>query len=177
MRIFSRISLGLAGAAVIVSSAVVPASADTTATTTEVTGGTVSIATPNDTNLAFTVAPGGSHQLPLTDVTVTDNRAGTTPWVASVTIDGFQTVGATPTAVDGFTLGYATAAPSLVTGQATLGGVVDLASVSATATTPVQSPTAVTGNNVVNWDANVTVTAPAQAIKGSYATTLTHSVL
>lgn len=176
MRHFSRLALGLAGATVLVSSAMIPASAaDDIAVTANVAGQGLLIDVPDTNSLAFgEVVPGASPTRTLTGVTVTDLRAGTTPWAASVNINGFSADGTQ--SVDGFTLGYAPGVSLFTSGVGVAGIPVNVASVS-TVKTKVQEPISVLGNNVAQWDATVTLNVPGTALKGSYKTTLTHSVL
>ncbi|MFI7481541.1 hypothetical protein ACH9EU_03905 [Kocuria sp. M1R5S2] len=175
MRHFSRIALGFAGAAVLVGSTVIPATADDTPVSANVSGYGLEIAVPETNSLAFgEVTPGQSPTLGVSGVTVTDLRAGTTPWVASVNISGFTADGAQ--SVDGFALGYA---PGLATFTSGIGVAGVPTTVDPVPTTPanVQQPVSVLGNNTATWDATVTLHVPGSALEGSYGTTLTHSVL
>lgn len=175
MHSFPRIALGLAGATVLVASAMVPATAADNAVTANVAGQGLDIAVPGTNSLAFgQVTPGQSPTLNVTGITVTDLRAGTTPWSASVNISGFTADGTQP--VDGFTLGYAPGVALFTSGVGVAGVPTNVASVPTTPT-KVQQPTSVQGNNTAAWDATVTLNVPGNALAGSYATTLTHSVL
>lgn len=179
MRNFSRISLGLVGATVLLGSVVLPASADDTTVAANLTAGNVTIDVPNTASLDFgEVAPGTPKTLALTDVTVTDDRAGTTAWGASVQTNGFQFTRAGQTVaetVTGPTLSYA---PSAFTGTSgVIGTSTPITVTSVTAAAEVQRPASVEGNNSATWNADVALTLPSNALAGSYSTTLTHSVL
>lgn len=176
MRCFSRLALGLAGATVLVSSAMIPASAaENIAVSANVAGQGLQIDVPDANSLAFgQVVPGASPTRTLTGVTVTDLRAKTTPWSASVSINGFSADGTQ--SVEGFTLGYNPGAALFTSGVGVPGLPTNVPSVSTDAT-KVQQPTSVLGNNVAKWNATVTLNVPGTALEGSYKTTLTHSVL
>lgn len=180
MRNFSRISLGLIGATVLAGSVMLPASADDTAVAANITAGIVSIDVPDTASLDFQeVAPGTPKTLALTDVTVTDTRAGTTAWGASVQTNGFQFLRTGETVAQpatGPTLSYAPSTFTATSGDIAAGTPVAVGSVG-TAAAEVQRPTSVMGNNSATWNADVTLTLPSNALAGSYTTTLTHSVL
>jgi hypothetical protein len=154
-----------------------PAFAATTATTpvtVEVGGNALGISAPaGPVNIgsvdASTSAQIVTSQLGL--VTVTDNRAGTAGWVATVEAPDFtgpQTI--------------STSAPGLVTytpGTATVDGRANVAATFEDHLYPestVQTATGVRGANSAAWNPTISVTVPAGALAGTYSTTITHSV-
>jgi len=111
------------------------------------------------------VAPGGHAQASGQGaVTVTDQRAGTTGWTASVQITPFT---AAAPAGGG-------AAPTMPATAAAYGATI--ATVTGGDTVTAAAAAAVNGNNSATWTPLLQVTAPAQALAGSYTATLTHSV-
>ena len=171
MRSISRISLGVAASAVLVGSFALPASAVDTTATVEVPVGSLAISAPVSADLA-TITPGGSATASLTGVKVTDNRAGEAGWAAQVVLDDF--VGTTPTNVISSTA--ATYAP----GTAVTDGTVSVAATTQSdlsAAKTVQAASGVVGNNTAEWAADLSVTAPSDALADTYTATLTHSVL
>lgn len=171
MRSFSRVSLVVAASAALVGSMALPASAADTTATVQVPVGSLSVSAPAGADLT-TITPGGGASATLTGVQVTDTRAGEAGWSAQVVLSNF--VGATPTNVIPATAAVYTPSVAVTSGTVTVEGAVQ--SDLSTAKT-VQTATAVTGNNAATWDANLSVTAPADALADVYTATLTHSVL
>ncbi|KQR75542.1 hypothetical protein ASF98_06940 [Arthrobacter sp. Leaf337] len=171
MRSFSRVSLVAVASAALIGSLALPASAADTTATVEVPVGSLSISAPVGADLA-TITPGSSASATLTGVEVIDTRAGEAGWAAQVVLSDF--VGATPSNVIPATAAVYTPAVAVPTGTVTVDGTTQ-----SDLSTPktVQAATAVTGNNTATWDANLSVTAPADALADVYTATLTHSVL
>lgn len=155
----------------------VPASADqsgSTPVTLSVTSGTLDITVPAGPVSLGSVSTGSTAQTvtqQLGNVTVTDNRGGTTGWVA--TANGTDFTGPQNISVSApGSSSYSTPAAT-VTGTATV-----------TASNlnplyppgPVQTATNVSGNNTAVWDPTISVTIPANALAGTYSSTITHSV-
>lgn len=168
----ARMSSVIAVSTALICSVSLPATAaDTTATVT-VPGGALAVSAPASTDFG-SVAPGGLATVLLTGVEVTDTRAGTTGWVASVASTDFIGLIANnsfPASAALYT--PAVAVPSgLVAVQP--GTPVALSSTAA----PAQTATAVTGNNSATWAADLLLTVPANALADTYTATLTHSVL
>ncbi|WEO75919.1 hypothetical protein BJQ94_11060 [Cryobacterium sp. SO2] len=171
MRKITFVTLALAGSAALVGATTLPAFAADTTATVEVSGGLVSIAAP--ATIAFTtVAPGAPSTATLAGVVVTDARAGVEGWVANVTLadftgtdtaDTIPAAGATYTAGTAVVVGTATVAPSAAGDPA--------------ATLPVQTATAVTGNNTATWSATLSVPVPTDALSDTFTAVLTHSVV
>src|ERR1700722_5327621 len=107
----------------------------------------------------------------LGNVAVTDNRAGTAGWTATVSAPEFT--GPQTISTSTFGLVVYTAGTAAVTGAATVGG-----STESTLSTggPAQTATIVGGNNTATWNPTIAVTIPANALAGSYGTSITHSV-
>ena len=105
-------------------------------------------------------------------MTVTDDRAGTAGWVATVSISDFTGTGTTPPSLPATAARY-TAPAATVTGTATVNAstVTDIS----TAAT-VQTASAVTGNNTATWDPTLQIVAPSDALADTYTATITHSV-
>lgn len=175
MIIASAAALFIGGASVL--TLAVPAFAATapgTPVTVEVTGGALTISAPTGTVDLGSRTTSGSDQVvsaPLGNVVVTDNRAGTAAWTATVSAPDFtgpQTISTSTFGLVVYTAGTAT-----VTGSATVVG-----STESTLSTggPAQTATIVGGNNTATWDPTIAVTIPANALAGSYGTSITHSV-
>jgi hypothetical protein len=153
---------------------VVAASASTTPITVEVSGGDLGISAPTGTvNLGSRAASTGSQnvQSQLGVVTVTDDRAGAAGWVATAEAPDFTG----PQTISTSTAGMITYNPGnvTVTGTANVAGTFEnqLSPVG-----PVETATSVSGNNTAAWNPTITVTIPANALAGTYSTTITHSV-
>ncbi len=177
MRTVTRLALGTAAAAAILGGLAVPASAATSPVTAAVSGGALSISAGGSYTVP-PIAPGGSAGASGQGaVTVTDQRAGTTGWTASVQITAFTAAapasgGAAPT-MPATAAAYG-ATTATVTGGATVTAFGPTNDISKPVT--VETATAVNGNNTASWTPLLQVTAPAQALAGSYTATLTHSV-
>ena len=176
MRNITLAAIALAGSAALVGITAVPAFAVTTAdtpVTVEVEAGVLSITVPGTTALS-TVLPGENSTATLGATVVTDARAGTVNWTATVILPALTgdalnstetivTTGATYLAGTATTSGDPTVtAPSTVT---------DLS----TAKTS-QVTTAVSGNNSASWAATLTVPIPDQVLADTYSGVMTQSV-
>ena len=176
MRRITRVSSVLAASVVLVGSMALPASADTssaTATTVTVTGGGLAIAAPANATLSD-AAPGATATATLTGVRVTDTRAGKVGWTASVVSSDFTGTIAGAAAIP------ATAATYTPSGVAAVTGVVVVTPTTQTnlsTAKPVQTASAVVGNNTATWSAALSVAVPMGALADTYSGTLTHSVL
>ncbi|WP_454700027.1 hypothetical protein [Arthrobacter humicola] len=171
MRSITRVSLVIAASAALVGSLALPATAADTVATVEVTAGALTISAPANANLG-TVAPASLISAALGSVTVSDLRAGEEDWNAQVSMTDFvgtNTLTTIPAASATYTPGTAVetgtsaVAPSAQTGLATA--------------KTVQAATGVSGNNTAAWDADLSFTAPANALADTYTATLTHSLL
>jgi hypothetical protein len=148
-----------------------PAAAATPASFT-LTAGTLSISAPTasvslGSQVASALATTMSGQLGT--VTVTDQRGGTTTWVASVISTAFTpTAGpADPASNVSYAAGALTDSATVV---ATAVGATDLTGVSTVVTG------ASTGISTVTWDPTISVIVPADYAPGVYTATITHSV-
>ncbi|MBT2597225.1 WxL domain-containing protein [Arthrobacter sp. ISL-72] len=171
MRSITRVSLVIAASAALVGSLALPASAADTIATVEVSAGALTISAPGGADLGA-VAPGSPISADLGNVTVSDLRAGVEGWDAQVNMSDFvgtDTATIIPASSATYTPGTAvetgtsTVTPSAQTGLATV--------------KTVQAATGVSGNNTAAWDADLSFTAPANALADTYTATLTHSVL
>lgn len=143
--------------------------ADTTVTATVAAGG-LTITAPTTLNLG-SITPGEAGTATLTGVKVTDARAATGGWLASVEISNFTSAtttttipaaDATYTPTAAVTTGTASVAPATITGGAAA---------------TVQTATAVSGNNTATWDGALSLAVPADALAANdYTATITHSV-
>jgi hypothetical protein len=164
---------GLLGALTLAGSA----NADTTAgtpVTFEVTGGALAITVPASTVSLGSVAASASAQsvsAHLGTVTVTDSRGGTVGWtvtVGAVDFSGPQNVSVGTVGASGYT-----------TPGASITGVANVTATSLDSLYPpaaVQVATGVAGVNSATWNPTISVTIPANAVTGTYSTTITHSV-
>jgi len=175
MIIASAAALFIGGASVL--TVAVPAFAATasdTPVTVEVTGGDLTISAPTQSvNLGSVVTSNNAQIVSalLGNVEVTDNRAGTAGWTASVSATDFtgpQTISTTA-----FGLVVYTAPQATVTGTAT---VTPSTESSLYPGGRVQDATNVNGSNTATWDPTIAVTIPANALAGTYSTSITHSV-
>jgi hypothetical protein len=175
MIIASAAAVFIGGASVL--TLAVPASAATgsdTPVTVQVTGGDLTISAPTQSvDLGSVVTSGDAqtvHAL-LGNVVVTDGRGGTAGWTATASATDFT--GPQIISTSTFGLVVYTAPQATVTGTATVDP-------SAESTLypggPVQVATDVNGNNTATWDPTIAVTIPANALAGTYSTSITHSV-
>ena len=175
--IASAAALFIGGASIL--TLAVPAFAATgppvgTPVTVEVTGGDLIISAPTGPVDLGSRTTSGSVQVVsalLGNVAVTDNRAGTAAWTATVSATDFT--GPQVISTSTFGLVVYTAGTATVTGPATVTG-----STESTLNPggPAQTATNVGGSNTAIWDPTIAVTIPANALAGTYATSITHSV-
>jgi hypothetical protein len=171
MRSITRVSLVIAASAALVGSLALPASAADTVATVTVPVGLLTISAPASANLG-TVAPGSPVAAALGTVTVSDLRAGVQDWDAQVNMSDF--VGAnTSTVIPAASATY-TPTAAVESGTST---VTPSAPTGLDAAKTVQSATGVFGINTAEWNADLSFTAPANALADTYTATLTHSVL
>jgi hypothetical protein len=156
-----------------------PASADTAGTpaTFAITGGALTITAPTASVPLGSVASSVdalSVSAPLGTVTVTDARGGLAGWTTTAIANDFATA-----AVDGPVQTIPATDASYTSPTATKTGTVTVtaASLSSLATAgAVQTATSVSGNNTAAWNPTVAVAIPANAVAGTYSSTITHSV-
>jgi hypothetical protein len=145
-----------------------------TPVTVEVTGGDLTISAPTVSADLGSVISSVNDQVVralLGNVAVTDNRAGTVGWTATASATDFtgpQTISTTTGGLVVYTAPQAT-----VTGTATV-----TPSTESTLNPGgrVQDATAVNGSNTATWDPTIAVTIPANALAGTYSSSITHSV-
>jgi hypothetical protein len=154
-----------------------PAQADTsggTPVTVEINGGPLNITVPTTSVDLGSVSVSTTAQTVsalLGTVTVTDTRGGTLGWTATVSATDF----AGPQNVSVSAVGessYTTPAASVI-------GTSNVAGSDLTSLYPggaVQTATGVVGPNAATWDPTVSLTLPADALAGTYSSTITHSV-
>jgi hypothetical protein len=167
----NRAALALICSAAMAGGMASPASAaDTVATLTVPSGWLGFSLAPPLASLGL-VHPGAAAAITLHGITVTDNRAGTAGWNASVVLTDFtgDTTGARLSAAGAI---YTPAAAT------TTGTVAVTASTAIDPTTPriIQTATCVAGNNTATWDAGLTIQVPNDAVADAYTATLTYSV-
>ena len=176
MRKITLAALALASSAALVGVTAVPAFAATDDTTTTVTvaAGVLSITVPATATLS-TVLPGETSTAPLEATVVTDARAGTVNWTATVILPALT--GNTPLVNRTIPTSGATymANAATLTGSPTL-AVLSLKTDLSTAAQTSQATTAVSGNNSAAWTATLTVPIPAQVLADSYSGVMTQSV-
>ncbi len=163
-------------AAALALSIALPAAANDTTATVEVTGGSLSISAPTDAGSLGTTAntvEGTTISGPLGEVQVTDARsaAAGSGWVASVISTAF-TPPSGPT-IAASAVGY-TVGPIVQVGTATYtaNDPADL-----TAASPAVTATEITGDNSATWTPTINVAVPGGMAAGVYSATITHSVL
>jgi hypothetical protein len=173
--IASAIALLIGGAGVLTLAApAFAAPASDTPVTVEVSGGGLSISAPTGSVDLGSVAANTNAQVvsnSIGTIRVTDTRAGTAGWVATVGATDFT--GPQPISVSN--PGSVTYTP----GQATVTGTANVAPTTEDhlyPTSPVQTATGVSGSNTAAWSPIIAVTIPASALVGTYSTTITHSV-
>lgn len=149
----------------------IPASGADTPITVVVSSGSLGFSSaPASVSLGVS-DPEVAAVIALADITVTDNRAGTAGWSASVFLTDFRgdatgaalsSAGATYTPTTATTTGTVNVTPSTATDPTT--------------PRPVQTATGISGNNTATWNAGLTVQVPNDAIVDTYTATLTYSV-
>ena len=159
-----------AAATALLAGTALPASAATTTTTFEITGGLLALTVQPAADLgpdsAGTTAISGT----LGPVLVTDARGGTAVWAVS----------AASTAFTG-PLGSSSTTVSYSAGAVTETGSITVADGSAVAigggAAQVVVPTALSGINTASWNPTLTVTMPTSALADHYSGTVTTSIL
>ena len=150
------------------------ATASDTPVTVEVGGGGLSISAPTGSVDLGSVPASTNAQVvssSIGTIRVTDTRAGTAGWVATVGASDFTG----PQNISVSNPGSVTYTP----GQATTTGTVNVTPTTEDhlyPTGPVQTATGVSGSNTAAWSPVIAVTIPANALVGTYSTTITHSV-
>lgn len=171
MNIRTPLVLGTVASAVLLASAL-PASAETTATTFELTGGTLALSVQG--TAALTNGASGSTNITgsLGAVSVNDARGGTANWNvsgASTAFTGAKVGGSSSTAVS-YTGGVVTETGTITVADGTA---------KTLTSTPVSvvAPTALSGNNTASWTPSLAVSMPANALADNYSGTVTTSIL
>jgi hypothetical protein len=146
-------------------------SGDTTTTFT-LNAGTIDIAVASNASL-----PNGNSGQPtvsgqLGPVNVTDNRGGEVGWTTSAASTVFTRTAGTATTSTSVSYNSGTINK---TGTVTTTSSGDV-TLSAIASSPVVTGTAVTGNNTASWDPTLTVNLPSDSLAGDYSGTVTTSV-
>jgi hypothetical protein len=168
MKLRMSLALGVAVTGLMISTAA-PASADDTTTTFALTGGALSFSVPPSATLADRDTGTPTITGSLGPVSVTDNRGGLAPWIASATSTPFTGV-----------RGSASTAVSYTAGTVTETGTITVADGAATTLTAtaanVVAPTTVSGNNTASWTPTLEVSMPTSALADAYTGTVTTSV-
>ncbi len=172
----TRRSLTASIAAVLAVGVVLPAAANPTTATVEVTGGSLSISAPADAGSLGATAntvQGTTISGPLGQVQVDDARsaAAGSGWVASVISTAFTPdVGpAIPASAVGYTVNGIV---KVGTATYTANDPADL-----TGASPAVTASAITGDNSATWTPTINVAVPGGMAAGVYYATITHSVL
>jgi hypothetical protein len=164
----------LAGAAALMASTAMPASAaagDTT-TTFVLSGDGISVAVQANATLTAGKTGAASVSGSLGDVTVTDLRGGTTNWNTSATSTTFTSVNGTTTSTS---TGVSYNGGSITTSGTSAVPPATAKSLTATPVVVV-GPAEVSGNNTATWNPTLTVSLPATALTGTYTGTVNTSV-
>jgi hypothetical protein len=150
-----------------------PAGADATTASFQLTAGALSISVPASVSIGSQVVSTSPSTISgqLGVVTVTDERGGTTTWVASVIVTAFTpTTGPAVTAIAATQVSYSAGTITQVGVTATKPATTDLTGVS-----PVVNG-ASTGLSTASWNPTISVLLPANAAPGIYTATITHSI-
>lgn len=149
-----------------------PASADPTVTTFEITAaGGLAIAVQGTATLTDEASGVDANTITgtLGTVTVTDERGGTAGWGISAASTTFTGEGLSVSTGVAYTNGTVTE-----TGTSTVTGVT---AESISTVQPVATATDVSGNNTASWNPTLDVSMPAGALAGAYTGTVTTSLL
>ncbi|MGW7367147.1 hypothetical protein ACWGI8_27860 [Streptomyces sp. NPDC054841] len=164
----------IAGAAAVTLAFPVPASAADTPVTVQVTSGTLNIAVPAGPVNLGTVAVSSNPQevsSQLGNVTVTDGRGGTTGWTATANAVDFTGPQNISVSAPGSSRYISPSASVSGTANVTASDLDPLYPPG-----PVQTATGVSGINSATWNPTIELTIPANALAGTYSSTITHSV-
>ena len=156
----------------ILSSQTVATSAEITSMSLSITGGSLTISAPTSFNLGSAGSP-STISVQMDPVTVTDNRGIISGggWITSTIASALTpTAGpAIPAALMGYSSGVFTKTGTVILTEydvTTLEGAI-----------PVVTATGISGNNVVSWSPNISISIPSGFAIGVYTGTITHSVL
>jgi hypothetical protein len=166
-----RPALAFATSAAIAVATALPAPAADTLATVEVSAGSLAISSASESATLDVVQPGAGAFLPLGGTTVTDNRAGTAGWSATVVLTDFT--GARTRATLSATVATYMPAAAISTGVVTVRA---FTTTDPTIPNVIQTATSVIGNNTATWQAGLRVQVPAAAVADVYTATLTYSV-
>ncbi|WP_307101499.1 WxL domain-containing protein [Arthrobacter globiformis] len=164
-------ALSLACSAALAAGSAAPASAAHTLTTVAVSSGSLGFSSAPASVTLGRVDPGSAAAIPLRGITVSDNRAGTLGWSATVVLTDF-TGDTTGAALSSASAKYAPTAAT-TSGTAT---VTATTAINPTLPRIVQTATGVSGNNTATWNADLTLPVPNDAVRDTYTATLTYSV-
>ena len=173
----ARAALVLTFTAALAGSTALPASADPTTATIEVTGGALAISVPTDAGSLGTRAntvSGGTISGTLGQVQVNDARSAIagSGWVASVISTAFTpapagtAIAASAVSYTAGTIAKVGTATYTANDPASLVGVV-----------PAVTATGITGDNSATWNPTISVAVPGGAVAAVYSATITHSLL
>lgn len=170
MNLRKHLAIAAAATALLAGTAL-PASADDTATTFTLTGGSLTLSVGATAALTNEASGVGANTITgtLGTVTVTDARGGTVGWVASAASSTFTGTGLSTSNGVAYTNGTVTE-----TGTNTVAAASALSITSAAA---VATATAVSGNNTASWNPTLDVSMPAGALAGDYSGVVTTSIL
>ena len=163
--------IAAAGATALVLGVALPASADDTAATFTLTGGALTLSVAETAALTNEASGVAANIITgtLGTVSVDDARGGSAGWTTSAVSTTFTGAGLSVSDGVAYTNGTVTETGintvAAVTGQ------------SITTEASVATATAVSGNNSASWDPTLDVSMPAGALAGSYAGTVTTSLV
>lgn len=174
MRKVTLAAIALASSAALVGVTAVPALAADTPTTVTVDAGQLSITVPAAADLS-TVLPGEDSTATLGATKVTDARAGTAGWEATVSLPALigNTLATETIPTTGATYLAEVATPTGTVSVAAPTAKTDLTTATAKIS---QTATGVNGNNSASWGATLTVPIPTDVLADSYSGTMTQSV-
>ena len=173
-------ALALASSAALVGVTAVPAFAAATPVTVTVAGGGISIEAPT-TSAALTKSSADANLDATATATlgatkVTDLRAGTTPWSATVSLPALSDGATTPKSISTTNATYLAGTTDLV-GTVTMATIAQATGLDNASTPPTsQAASSVDGNNSASWTATLTVPIPDQVLADTYTGVMTQSV-
>ncbi|WP_424706747.1 hypothetical protein [Kitasatospora acidiphila] len=146
----------------------------TTPVTIQIAAGTLDITVPTNSVSLGLVSVSSSPQTvssQLGAVSVTDGRGGTAGWTvtaSAVDFTGPQSISVSAPNSSSYTSPTATVTGTAIVTNSNLTPLYPPG--------PVQVATGVSGINTATWNPTISVTLPANALAGTYSSTITHSV-
>ena len=142
--------------------------------------GGISITAPTSSTALTMGSPNGTLDntatAALTETKVTDLRAGTTPWIATVSLPVLTGTGVTTGATITTSDATYVADTTIPVGTAEMATISQKTGLDAATPQTSQATSSVQGNNSAAWTATLTVMVPSETLIDTYTGTLTQSV-